>query len=174
MTTAEKIQKKKEEYLEAKKEEEMKRLDSKLNREEKDVEKILEMVHDTLLYKDVSGRLSTFRKYAIVTEEMFLADYTTVQDCGYSMGINWTSEEQLRAYPSVCVVSVNGNNYYDIRRAVERYRKDIDNMRDKVTAAEQRLNEVEEEYKRVVEEFPEFVKMVKAWVENNFDKNGDY
>ena len=50
MTTAEKIQKKKEEYLEAKKEEEMKRLDSKLNREEKDVEKILEMVHDTLLY----------------------------------------------------------------------------------------------------------------------------
>lgn len=97
-------------------------VEDRVNADLQIIEKILEMVKDRLVYKEVKN-LGT--KYVVVTEEMVLADYTTKPE-GYSSGTT-EIKEQEGSYYSVrhIQIRVNGHIYYHAQDIFTKYEWEI-------------------------------------------------
>ena len=160
----EKIRKLTEKNLEEKRLAEIGRLGETLQKEQKDVEIILTMIHDRLFFKKEDS-YSKY-KYRVITEEEFLKDYTTEPKSKYtSKGIWWNENwnDGKNCYQSV--VSVNGISYFDMRYIMWAYEQDIDNVRRSATNLKNRIIEIENQAKKIQEQYPAIVQMMKDWQE---------
>lgn len=172
MTISEKIQLEVQKSLDEKRLSEIGRLGEQLEKDRESIEKVLKLIHESLLYKKIESSYSSVKKYEIVTEDIFLQDYT--EECkGYwSKGVIWTDEYTMSKYPWSEIVKVNGNRYYDIRCFVRAYESDIGRLKEEIGYLLKKLHESENKYKELCENFPAVVKMMNVWAEKNPEFNG--
>lgn len=153
--------------IEAKRLAETERMEKQLESDVSDIERVLEMIQKTLLFKKIPTQYGMKDRYVIVTEQTFLDDYTSEPENKFTAkGIYWTSQEDLKKYYNP-VVKVNGIRYYDIRSFIYVYAEDIDTLRRRVDDLLHKLCEAENDYKRLMDNFPHMQKMVMEWAEKH-------
>lgn len=153
--------------IEAKRLAETERMEKQLERDVSDIGRVLEMIQKTLLFKKIPSQYGGKDRYLIVTEQMFLDDYTGEPENKFSSkGIIFTSEEDLLKYYNP-IVKVNGHRYYDVRNFIYVYSNDIDACKDRLETVFKKLHEVEDQYKNLMESFPSMQKMIMEWAEKH-------
>lgn len=160
----EKIRKLTEKNLNEKRLAELGRLGETLQKEQKDVEIILTMIHDRLFFKKEDSYNKY--KYRVITEEEFLKDYTTEPKSQYtSKGIRWNENWNNGKNCYQAVVSVNGISYFDMRYIIWKYEQDINDCRRCATDLEERILEIEDQAKEIQAQYPAVVQMMQDWQE---------
>lgn len=153
--------------IEAKRLAETERMEKQLESDVSDIERVLEMIQKTLLFKKIPSQYGMKDRYVIVTEQTFLDDYTSEPENQFvAKGIYWTSPEDLKKSYNP-VVKVNGIRYYDARSFIYVYAEDIDTLRRRADDLLHKLCEAENDYKRLMENFPHTQKMVMEWAEKH-------
>lgn len=172
MTISEKIQFEVQKSLDEKRLSEIGRLGEQLEKDRESIEKVLKLIHESLLYKKIEQYCSPIKNYEIVTEDVFLQDYTGEPKNNWCKGVIWTDEYNMSKYPWCEIVKVNGNRYYDIRYFVRAYESDIGRLKEEIAHLQNKLCESENKYKELCENFPAVVKMMTEWAEKNPEFNG--
>jgi len=134
-------------------EEEQKRTEEKINKEIDIVEEILGYIANKMIFKKPK-----YGEYILVDEKMFFEDYSSEPKNSWSTKLAIWHERQ-RKYDSF--ITVNGEDYYDIRYIINDYEETFKNytrrLNDKMTG----LRDIE----RKVEELKQQEPKIKALIE---------
>lgn len=127
--------------------------------------KAIELVNSHTLYKKVSTGRSAY-KYVLATEEMLKEDYISEPKRSYChKGIRFLDSDGFNKSYNTGVFEVNGETYYDIHYALERYEKSINDKILTVSHLNERINELKNDLKEMEENYPTLKKAVIEWQE---------
>lgn len=132
MDTADKIRKLTEKAAADKLAEQQKKLESDVNEDIKVIEKILAMVKDRLVYKEVKKPYSNKTDYVVVTEDIVLEDYSNKPEYGYGTEIK-EIEAGYHGYRHT-VIKVNGHIYYHASDLIAKYKFEAQKAMEKAEA----------------------------------------
>ena len=143
-----KIRKLSKEAADKKLAEEQSRSEKLVNDDLEIIERILKLVEEKLIYKEVKQLHSRRRTYVAITEDIVLKDYATKPE-GYSSGgtsITW-DEGGYYSYPHT-VVRVNGHVYHHAGDLITKYKheatKAMESTEKERDAAKARKEAIEE------------------------------
>ena len=159
-----KIQKLTQKTIDDKKERLQKELDNKILRDKEQIEKALKLINDGFFYKKNN------KKYVIVTEEIFLRDYSKECD-NWNKGLkfeykySYDYKKQEFKY-----IHVNGEYYYPIADMFKWLEKEISDKRERVEMLNENLNKVEKDYEETMEEMRGMKQIYLEYYEKNIDK----
>jgi hypothetical protein len=152
-----------EKQIEEKRLTEIKRVSDQIDKEREGINTLLNMISERLIFKKIDDYT---RKYTIVTPEIFKEDYLSEPKDRYSnKGISWNGEWNSGKNSYMHVVMVNGIRYYDMRYILCKYEKDVENLRQRMSKAEDELRKVESQLEDTRYQYPVLVKMMKDWAE---------
>ena len=130
-----KIKEKAYENVNKKLEEEQKRTEEKINKEIDVVEEILGYITNKMLFKKPE-----YNKYILVDEKMFFEDYSSEPKNSWSdkLVIRHQRQRKWDAF-----ITVNGEDYYDIRYIISGYEEDFDNCKRRLNDKINYLRDIE-------------------------------
>lgn len=149
-----------ENQIEAKKKQELERIEKQLNDDKEVIDKAIELINTHTLYKKVN-RNNHF-VYELATEEMFKNDYISEPNSSWKKGISF-HEDAFNERINKGVIEVNGETYYDIRYALNRYEKYMNELTSSLTYIEDKIREKRKELELLNKEFPTLKKAIEEW-----------
>lgn len=148
-----------EAQIEAKKKQELERIERQLNADKEVIDKAIELINTHTLYKRI--REGNHYVYKLATDEMFKNDYITEPKSSWKKGIKFYMES-FNERVNKSVIEVNGEEYYDIRYALNSYEKHVANLTRSLTYLEDLINEKKKELEALNNEFPTLKKPLKS------------
>lgn len=149
-----------ENQIEAKKEQELERIEKQLNADREVIDKAIELIKMHTLYKKVST--NNHYVYELVTEEIFKNDYIKEPKNSWDKGIEF-QRDAFTEKVNKGVMKVNGETYYDIRYALNTYEKRVEEMTDSLKYLKRQINEKKRELEQLNESFPTLKKAIEEW-----------
>lgn len=150
-----------ENQIEAKKNQELERIEKQLNTDKEVINKAIELINTHTLYKKVNENNSRFI-YKLATEEMFKKDYLREPEYSWKKGIEF-SADNFSERVNKGVIKVNGETYYDIRYALNSYEKYMNELTSSLTYIEDKIREKRKELELLNKEFPTLKKAIEEW-----------
>ena len=145
-----------ENQIEAKKNQELERIEKQLNDDREVINKAIELINTHTLYKKV-GR--NHYVYELVTEEMFKNDYIKEPKNSWNKGIKFQIDSFTERV-NKGVIEVNGEHYYDIRYALNTYEKRVEEITNSLGYLKIDINEKKRELEQLNESFPTLKKAI--------------
>lgn len=111
---------------------EQERIQATVDKDIEVLDKILEMVSERLVYKEVKAKFSSRATYIVVTEDIVLEDYSNKPEYG-----SGTSIKQVAAgYYSYAhtSITVNGHKYYHASDLITKYKYEAQKAMEKAQA----------------------------------------
>lgn len=149
-----------ENQIEAKKKQELKRIEKQLNADKEVIDKAIELINTHTLYKKI--RKNNYFIYELATEEMFKNDYIREPNFSWKKGVSFY-EDEFNERINKGVIEVNGEVYYDIRYALNRYEKYMNELTSSLTYIEDKIHEKRKELELLNKEFPTLKKAIEEW-----------
>lgn len=149
-----------EAQIEAKKKQELERIERQLNADKEVIDKAIELINTHTLYKRI--REGNHYVYKLATEEMFKNDYITEPKNSWKKGINFY-ENSFNERVNKSVIEVNGEEYFDIRYALNNYEKYLEKLTSSLTWLEDKIDEKRKELEALNNEFPTLKKAIEEW-----------
>lgn len=149
-----------EAQIEAKKKQELERIERQMKQDEEVINKAIELINTHTLYKRVNR--NNHYVYELATEEMFKKDYMKTPTYEWRRGITFhigTFSEKVNKG----IIEVNGENYYDIRYALNTYENDVEKLRYSLKSLKAKIREREKEMELLNKEFPTLKKAIEEW-----------
>ena len=122
----------------------------------------IELVNSHTLYKKISdGRRY---RYVLATEEMLKNDYLKEPDKSYyCKGIHF-HEDAFKDSPHKSIIEVNGENYYDIRWALNNYEKAVEEKERSLSYLNGKIIDLKNELEQMKQNFPTLKQAVEEWM----------
>lgn len=149
-----------ENQIEAKKKQELERIEKQLNADKEVIDKAIELINTHTLYKKISK--NNHFVYELATEEMFKNDYMREPNLSWKKGVRFHKNE-FNEKINKGVIEVNGEVYYDIRYALNSYEKYMDELTSSLTCIEDEIREKRKELELLNKEFPTLKKAIEEW-----------
>lgn len=149
-----------ENQIEAKKKQELERIEKQLNADKEVIDKAIELINTHTLYKKISK--NNHFVYELATEEMFKNDYMREPNLSWKKGVSFHKNE-FNEKINKGVIEVNGEVYYDIRYALNSYEKYMDELTSSLTCIEDEIREKRKELELLNKEFPTLKKAIEEW-----------
>ena len=147
--------------IESKRNEELERLEQSLKHDKEVIEEVLKLIDDHILYKVVS-RYGCPVQYQLVTPEMFETDYLKTPDHDWKRGI--CINDSNTNYGAT--IEVNGESYYDIRYALNKFTRDLENREKTLSDIQQKLIDIKCEIEFLYESLPALKAAIIEWQEH--------
>lgn len=142
---------------------EIQRIKERLEQDKKVLEEAINLVNTHTLYKVVVDPYNRHKQiYKLVTEEMLKEDYLKEPKAGYASGIQFDYNYDS-GYCNKGILRVNGEVYYDIRYALNRYEKAIAEKERSVDYLVVKLSDLKEELKALHETYPSLKQAIEEW-----------
>lgn len=149
-----------ENQIEAKKNQELERIEKQLNADREVIDKAIELIKTHTLYKKV-GKNNDYI-YQLATEEDFKNDYIKEPEFTWKKGIEFQKDEFSERI-NKGILEVNGEVYYDIRYALNNYEKSVENLKYSVEYFEKKVKEKQRELEQLNKNFPTLKKAIEEW-----------
>lgn len=149
-----------EAQIEAKKKQELERIEEQINADREVIDKAIELIKTHTLYKRI--REERHYVYKLATEEMFKNDYITEPKNSWKKGIKFY-EDSFNERVNKSVIEVNGEEYFDIRYALNNYEKYLEKLTNSLTWLEDKIDEKRKELEALNNEFPTLKKAIEEW-----------
>lgn len=149
-----------ESQIEAKRKQELDRIEKQINADIEIIDKALELINSHTLYKKVIEGNNYV--YKLATKEMFKADYLKETKFAWQKGIKF-HEDSFSERVNKGVIDVNGEKYYDIRYALNEYEKSVQNQERSLSYLNERIIEKKKEIELLHKEFPTLKKAIEEW-----------
>ncbi len=149
-----------EAQIEAKKKQELERIERQLNADKEVIDKAIELINTHTLYKRIKEH--NHYVYKLATEEMFKNDYITEPKNSWKKGIKFY-EDSFNERVNKSVIEVNGEEYFDIRYALNNYEKYLEKLTSSLTYYERELAARKKELEALNNEFPTLKKAIEEW-----------
>lgn len=141
-------------------EEERRKNEDKINNELNDVEKCLAYIKNKLVYKIIKDGRNTVG-YELADEDMFFTDYTNEPKNTYShLGIQFFDTCDRYRHP---LFKVNGEEYYDIRKIINRYEEDFNDYAERLRRLSADFNEISKRANELKKQEPHIKKLIEAY-----------
>jgi prefoldin subunit 5 len=123
----------------------------------------IELVNSHTLYKKVSDGWGRYR-YVLATEEMLKNDYLKEPDKSYCRkGIHF-HEDAFKDSRHKSIIEVNGENYYDIRWALNEYEKAVEKKERSLSYLNKEIADLKKELEQMKQNFPTLKQAVEEWM----------
>lgn len=149
-----------EHQIEAKKKQELERIEKQLNADKEVISKAIKLINTHTLYKKI-GTNNHF-VYKLATEEMFKNDYIKEPENSWNKGVEF-QRDTFTEKVNKGVMKVNGETYYDIRYALNTYEKRVEEITDSLGYLKREINEKKRELEQLNESFPTLKKAIVEW-----------
>lgn len=149
-----------EAQIEAKKKQELERIERQLNADKEVIDKAIELINTHTLYKKIYE--GSHCVYKLATEEMFKNDYIAEPKNSWNKGIEF-HVDNFTERVNRGVIEVNGERYYDIRYALNNYEKNIDVLTSSLSYLEDKVREKKKELELMYKTFPSLKKAIEEW-----------
>ena len=146
--------------IEAKKKQELERIEKQLNADKEVISKAIELINTHTLYKKISK--NNHYVYKLATEEMFKNDYIKKPKNSWNEGVEF-QRDIFAEKVNKGVMKVNGETYYDIRYALNTYEKRVEEITDSLGYFKRQINEKKREFEQLNESFPTLKKAIEEW-----------
>lgn len=149
-----------EAQIEAKKNQELERIEKQIEQDKEVITKAIDLINTRTLYKKVNR--NNHYVYELATEEMFKKDYLREPKYTYERGVKF----HLNAFDvgvNKGIIEVNGENYYDIRYALNTYENDVKKLRSSLRFLEEHIKEKEKDLEILNAQFPTLKKAIEEW-----------
>lgn len=144
---------------------EIQKVKERLEKDKETLKEAINLVNTHTLYKVVEDPCSRFNKmYKLATEEMLKEDYLKEPKTCYSAGIQFDYNYDS-GYYNKGILKVNGEVYYDIRYALNRYEKVMYEKEREVKYLFERLSDLKKELDALHETFPSMKQAIEEWQE---------
>lgn len=149
-----------ENQIEAKKKQELEKIEKQLNADKEVISKAIELINTHALYKKISK--NNHYVYELATEEMFKNDYIKKPKNSWNEGVEF-QRDIFAEKVNKGVMKVNGETYYDIRYALNTYEKRVEEITDSLGYLKRQINEKKREFEQLNESFPTLKKAIEEW-----------
>ena len=149
-----------EAQIEAKKQQELERVERQLNADKEVIDKAIELINTHTLYKKVEE--NNHYVYKLATEEMFKNDYIRKPKYEWDRGISFRVDN-FHERVNKGVIEVNGETYYDIRYALNSYEKYVEDLECSLTNLQEKIREKKKELALLNESFPTLKQAIEEW-----------
>lgn len=149
-----------EAQIEAKKKQELERIERQINADKEVIDKAIELINTQTLYKRI--REGNHYVYKLANEEMFKNDYLKEPENSWRKGIKFYVDS-FNERVNKSVIEVNGEEYYDIRYALNSYEKYLEKLTSSLTWLEDKINEKKKELEALNDCFPTLKKAIEEW-----------
>lgn len=149
-----------ENQIEAKKKQELERIEEQIKADEEVISKAIELINTHTLYKKI-GTNNHF-VYKLATEEMFKNDYIKEPKNSWNKGVEF-QRDIFTEKVNKGVMKVNGETYYDIRYALNTYEKRVEEITDSLGYLKREINKKKRELEQLNENFPTLKKAIVEW-----------
>ena len=138
----------------------------KINSELAIVETVLKYIKNKLLFKKVGD--SWWQDYKMVTEEMFLTDYSREPEHSWSKGIEikYQREKNWDYF-----IKINGIYYYDVRYIIRNYEEDFNNLNRRLNRIREDFSKIEEIKQNLLEQEPKIKNLLEQYQEVEIEEN---
>ena len=157
-----------ENQIEAKKKQELERVEAQLNADKEVIDKAIELINTHTLYKKISK--NNHYVYELATEKTFKNDYMSEPKELWSEGVKF-QRDIFTEKVNKGVMEVNGETYYDIRYALNTYEKRVEEITDSLGYLKRQINEKKRELEQLNKNFPTLKKAIVEWQE--YEKEGE-
>lgn len=129
------------------------------------LQQAIDLVNSHTLYKRVSMSYGSCRyKYVLATEEMLKEDYLKEPERFAHKGITF-HEDWDKGLTNHGVLEVNGENYYDIRFALNQYEKMVGDKQRNFHYLEEKYRELKKDLEQLHAAFPTLKQAIEEWQE---------
>jgi chromosome segregation ATPase len=157
-----------ENQIEAKKKQELERIEKQLNADREVIDKAIELIKTHTLYKKVSK--NNHYIYQLVTEEDLKNDYIKEPKNSWNKGIQFQIDS-FNERVNKGVIEVNGERYYDIRYALNTYEQKVSKLTDSLDWFKKKIEEKQKELALLNENFPTLKKAIEEW--QKYEREGE-
>ena len=152
---------------------EIQKIKERLEQDKKVLEEAINLVNTHTLYKVVQDPYNSHKKtYKLATEEILKEDYLKEpkyrSDCGIKFDYNYDS-----GYYNKGLLKVNGEVYYDIRYALNRYEKSIAEKERNVNNMFDKLSDLKKDLDALHETYPSLKQAIEEWQEWENKQRGE-
>lgn len=146
--------------IEAKKNQELERIEKQIEQDKEVISKAIELINTHTLYKKIGT--DNHYVYELVTEEMFKNDYIKEPKNSWHKGIEFRVDSFTERV-NRGILEVNGEIYYDIRYALNKYEQRVEEITDSLGYLKREINEKKRELEQLNESFPTLKKAIIEW-----------
>lgn len=144
---------------------EIQKIKERLEQDKKVLEEAINLVNTHTLYKVVEDPYNRHKKiYKLATEEMLKEDYLKESKPYRSHGIHFNYDYDT-GYYNKGILEVNGEDYYDIRYALQRYEKSIAEKERTVNGLFDRLSDLKKDLEALEATYPSLKQAIEEWQE---------
>ena len=142
---------------------EIQKIKERLEQDKKVLEEAINLVNTHTLYKVVQDPYNSHKKtYKLATEEMLKEDYLKepkyCSDCGIHFDYSYDS-----GYYNKGILKVNGEVYYDIRYALQRYEKVMAEKERTLNGLFERLSDLKKDLEALEATYPSLKQAIEEW-----------
>lgn len=152
---------------------EIQKIKESLEQDKETLKEAINLVNTHTLYKVVEDPYIRHKQiYKLVTEEMLKEDYLKEPKPNYARGIQFDYNYDS-GYYNKGILRVNGEVYYDIRYALNRYEKAIAEKERSIDYLFKNLSNLKEELKALHETYPSLKQAIEEWQEWENKQRGE-
>ena len=152
---------------------EIQKIKERLEQDKKVLEEAINLVNTHTLYKVVEDPYNRHKKiYKLVTEEMLKEDYLKEPKPYRSHGIQFNYNYDA-GYYNKGILEVNGEDYYDIRYALNRYEKAIAEKERSVNFLFKDLSDLKKDLEALHVTYPSLKQAIEEWQEWENKQRGE-
>ena len=142
---------------------EIQKVKKRLEQDKETLKEAINLVNTHTLYKVVEDPRNRHKKiYKLVTEEMLKEDYLKEPKPYHPAGIQFDYNYDS-GYYNKGILEVNGEDYYDIRYALNRYEKAIAEKERQVNGLFDRLSDLKKELEALHATYPSLKQAIEEW-----------
>lgn len=140
---------------------EIQKVKERLEQDKETLKEAINLVNTHTLYKVVEDPYNRHKKiYKLATEEMLKEDYLKEPKPYRAWGIQFNNDS---GYYNKGILEVNGEDYYDIRYALNRYEKAIAEKERTLNGLFDKLSDLKEELEALHATFPSLKQAIEEW-----------
>ena len=144
---------------------EIQKVKERLEKDKETLKEAINLVNTHTLYKVVEDPYNRHKKmYKLATEEMLKEDYLKEPKTCCSAGIQFDYNYDS-GYYNKGILKVNGEVYYDIRYALNRYEKAIAEKERSINYMFEKLSDLKNELDALQSKFPSLKQAIEEWQE---------
>ena len=150
------------ENVNKKMEEEQKRIEKQIKKEEQYVKFILELIEKNMLYKKI-GDWNNPTKYELITEKIFFEDYAKLEPKNsWSKKLQIKGQEYWDSNSYKLEIEVNGEKYFHIGYIINNFENDLKEKRTRIKHITDGLWELEKDFEKLKNQ----EKNIKGFIED--------
>lgn len=142
---------------------EIQKVKERLEQDKETLKEAINLVNTHTLYKVVPDPYNSHKKtYKLATEEMLKEDYLKEPKSSWEGGIQFDYNYDS-GYYNKGILKVNGEVYYDIRYALNRYEKVMAEKERTLNGLFERLSNLKEELEALEATYPSLKQAIEDW-----------